>query len=170
MRGVLQLVQKELRQVFRDPSMLRIIFIMPVFQLFVLGYAITFDVKNIGTLVIDRDGTSMSRSLIDRFTHNEHFIVKQIADPGSGIERYLRRGEAVVALVIPRHFGRDLESGTSPQVEILLDGQNSNTSGIALGYCNRILYRFIQNRVELRLAHAPSIVRDVRLIEPETRI
>jgi ABC-2 type transport system permease protein len=170
MKGVLLLVQKELRQVFRDPSMLRIIFIMPVFQLFVLGYAITFDVKNIGTLVIDRDGTGMSRSLIDRFVHNEHFVVRQIADPGSGIERYLRKGEAVVALVIPRHFGRELESGKSPEVEILLDGQNSNTSGIALGYCNRILYRFIQDRVELGLARVPSIMRNVRLIEPETRI
>ena len=170
MKGILLLVQKELRQVFRDPSMLRIIFIMPVFQLFVLGYAITFDVKNIDTLVIDRDGTSASRGLIDRFAHNEHFIVKQTADPGSGIERYLRRGEAVLALVIPKHFGRDLESGKSTQVEILLDGQNSNTSGIALGYCNRILYRFVHDRIELGLARVPSIMRNIRLIEPETRI
>jgi ABC-2 type transport system permease protein len=170
MKGILLLVQKELRQVFRDPSMLRIIFIMPVFQLFVLGYAITFDVKNIGTLVIDRDGTSASRGLIDRFAHNEHFIVKQTADPGSGIERYLRRGEAVFALVIPKHFGRDLESGKSTQVEILLDGQNSNTSGIALGYCNRILYRFVHDRIELGLARGSSIMRNIRLIEPETRI
>jgi ABC-2 type transport system permease protein len=170
MKGILLLVQKELRQVFRDPSMLRIIFIMPVFQLFVLGYAITFDVKNIDTLVIDRDGTSASRGLIDRFAHNEHFIVKQTADPGSGIERYLRRGEAVFALVIPKHFGRDLESGKSTQVEILLDGQNSNTSGIALGYCNRILYRFVHDRIELGLARGSSIMRNIRLIEPETRI
>ena len=170
MKGILLLVQKELRQVFRDPSMLRIIFIMPVFQLFVLGYAITFDVKNIDTLVIDRDGTSASRGLIDRFTHNEHFVVKQTADPGSGIERYLRRGEAVLALVIPKHFGRDLESGKSTQVQILLDGQNSNTSGIALGYCNRILYRFVHDRIELGLARVPSIMRNIRLIEPETRI
>ncbi len=170
MRGVLHLVRKELRQVFRDPGMLRIIFIVPLFQLFILGYAITFDVKNIKMIVIDRDMTSASRSLIDRFTNNEHFVVRRIADPGNGIERYLRRGEAVFALVIPRYFGRDLESGGSPQVDILLDGTNSNTAGIALGYCNRILFRFISDRVALGLARVPAIMRNLRVVEPETRV
>ena len=170
MRGVLHLVRKELRQVLRDPGMLRIIFIVPLFQLFVLGYAITFDVKNIKMIVVDRDLTSASRSLIDRFTNNEHFVVRRVADPGNGIERYLRKGEAVFALVIPRYFGRDLESGRSPEVDILLDGTNSNTAGIALGYCNRILFRFISDRVAIGLAGAPAMLRSLRVIEPETRI
>ena len=170
MRGVLHIVRKELIQVFRDRNMLRIIFLMPLFQLFVLGYAITFDVKNVGLLVIDRDGSSASRSLVDRFRESEHFIVKEIADPGSGIERHLRRGEAILALVIPEHFARDLDTGKSPEVGILVDGQNSNTAGIALGYCSRIMYRFMSDRAAQTLARHPTIRRDVRLIEPETRI
>ena len=170
MRGVLHIVRKELIQVFRDRNMLRIIFLMPLFQLFVLGYAITFDVKNVGLLAIDRDGSSASRSLVDRFRESEHFIVKEIADPGSGIERHLRRGEAILALVIPEHFARDLDTGKSPEVGILVDGQNSNTAGIALGYCSRIMYRFMSDRAAQTLARHPTIRRDVRLIEPETRI
>jgi ABC-2 type transport system permease protein len=170
MRGVLYIVRKELLQVFRDRNMLRIIFLMPLFQLFVLGYAITFDVKNVGLLVIDRDESLASRSLIDRFSQGEHFTVKRIGDPGSGIERYLRRGEAILALVIPEHFGRDIETGKGAQVGILVDGQNSNTAGIALGYCNRIIYRFMSDRSELARERLPGIRRDVRLIEPETRI
>ncbi len=170
MKGVLHLVRKELRQVFRDPMMLRIVFLMPLFQLFILGYAVTFDVKNVALLVIDRDGTSASRGLIDRFAHNEHFVVKQIGDPGKGIERYLRRGEAVLAVVIPKHFGRSLETGKPTEVEILLDGSNSNTAGIALGYCNRTLYRFAADRAAEGHARAPSITRAPRFIEPETRI
>ncbi len=170
MRGVLHIVRKELIQVFRDRNMLRIIFLMPLFQLFVLGYAITFDVKNVGLLAIDRDGSSASRSLVDRFRESEHFIVKEIADPGSGIERHLRRGEAILALVIPEHFARDLDTGKSPEVGILVDGQNSNTAGIALGYCSRIMYRFMSDRAAQTLARHPTIMRDVRLIEPETRI
>jgi len=170
MRSVLHLVRKELRQVFRDPGMMRIIFIVPLFQLFILGYAITFDVKNIKMVVVDRDLSSSSRSLIDRFTNNEHFVVRRLSDPGGGVERYLRRGEAVVALVIPRYFGRDLESGRSPGVDILLDGTSSNTAGIALGYCNRILFRFISDHSSLRLAGAPAILRSLRVIEPETRV
>ncbi len=170
MKSVLHLIRKEMRQVFRDPSMLRVIFIVPLFQLFILGYAITFDVKNLDMIVIDRDGSSASRSLVDRLSHNEHFIVKRIADPPRGIEPYLRRGEAVVALVIPRHFGRDLDSENRPELQILLDGQNSNTSGIALGYCNRIVLRFMSDRIEEGLARVPALARNVRLIEPETRV
>jgi ABC-2 type transport system permease protein len=179
--GVIHLVRKELRQVFRDPMMLRVIFVMPLFQLFVLGYAINFDVKNIGMIVIDRDDTQASRGLVDRFGNSRHFIVRRIADPGNGIELYLRRGEAIVALVIPQRFERDLETGRSPQVDILLDGENSNTAGIALGYCNRILYRFMSDQRAARSAasgavggaapaRSAAILRDVRLVEPETRI
>ncbi|MCX5753174.1 MAG: ABC transporter permease [Candidatus Krumholzibacteria bacterium] len=170
MKGVLHLVRKELRQVFRDPMMLRIVFLMPILQLFILGYAVTFDVKNVALLMIDRDATSASRGLVDRFAHNEHFVVKRIADPGKGIEGYLRRGEAVLAVVIPKHFGRSLETGKPTEVEILLDGQNSNTAGIALGYCSRILYRFASDRATEGFARSPSISRAMRFIEPETRI
>jgi ABC-2 type transport system permease protein len=170
MRGVLHMVRKELRQVFRDPSMLRIIFVVPLMQLFVLGYAVTFEVKNLGMIVIDRDGTSASRSLVDRFEHNEHFVVRRIGDPGSGIERYLRRGSAVFALIIPNNFGRDLESGASPEINLLLDGTNSNTAGIALGYSNRILYQYMSDRLAIGRARAPAIARSVRFVEPRTRI
>ena len=66
MKGVLHLVRKELRQIFRDPMMLRIVFLMPLMQLFILGYAVTFAVKNVRTLMIDRDGTSASRAVANR--------------------------------------------------------------------------------------------------------
>jgi ABC-2 type transport system permease protein len=168
--GVFHLVRKELRQVFRDPMMLRIIFLMPLAQLFVLGYAVTFDVKNVALLAIDRDVTSASRGLVDRFAPNQHLIVKRIGDPGARVEGYLRRGEAMIAIVIPKDFGRSLETGRPTEIEILLDGSNSNTAGIALGYCNRIIYRFAADRAAEGLARAPSITRAPRFIEPETRI
>ena len=169
-KGVLHLVRKELRQIFRDPMMLRIVFLMPILQLFILGYAATFDVKNVALVAIDRDGTSASRQLVDRFAHNEHFIVKRIGDPGKGIEGYLRRGEAVLAVVIPKHFGRSLQTGKPTEVGILVDGQNSNTAGIALGYCNRIIYRFASDRAAEGFVRSPGIARAARFIEPETRI
>ncbi len=174
MKSVYYLIRKEMRQIFRDPNMLRIIFVMPIVQLFVLGYAITFDVKNLETVVVDRDGTFESRSLIDRFAHSEHFIVRRIGDPGAGIEEYLRRGDAVLAIVIPERFGRDLRAGGA-QLQILLDGQNSNTAGVALGYCSRIVYRFAQDASRERLSRAGTaaaarVARDVRIVEPRTRI
>jgi ABC-2 type transport system permease protein len=175
MRSVYYLIRKETRQIFRDPNMLRIIFIMPLVQLFVLGYAITFDVKNLDMIAIDRDGTAASRALVDRFSHGEHFNVKRIGDPGAGIEADLRRGDAVLALVVPDGFGRDFESGAGAEVQILLDGQNSNTAGVALGYCSRIVSRYAQDAVRERIARAGAaagarIMRDVRIVEPRTRI
>jgi ABC-2 type transport system permease protein len=174
MKSVYHLIRKEMRQIFRDPNMLRIIFIMPLVQLFILGYAITFDVKNLETIMIDRDGSFESRSLVDRFAHSEHFIVRRIGDPGAGIEEYLRRGDATIAIVIPERFGRDLRAGVA-DVQILLDGQNSNTAGVALGYCSRIIYRYMQDISKERTAHAGAAIaarltRDVRIVEPRTRI
>ena len=175
MKSVYHLVRKELRQIFRDPNMLRIIFILPLVQLFILGYAITFDVKNLDLIVVDRDGTSASRRMIDRFAHSEHFKAKRIGDPGAGIEELLRRGEAALALVVPDGFGRDLESGRGTEVQILIDGQNSNTAGVALGYCSRIIYRHMRDVTRERAARAGAadaarIARSVRFVEPRTRI
>jgi ABC-2 type transport system permease protein len=76
----------------------------------------------------------------------------------------------VLAVVIPKHFGRSLETGKPTEIEILLDGQNSNAAGIALGYCNRIIYRFASDRAAAGLARSPSIARAMRFVEPETRI
>jgi ABC-2 type transport system permease protein len=170
MRGVFHLIRKEMQQIFKDPNMLRIIFIMPVVQLFVLGYAVTFDVKNLGLALIDRDGSSASRALGERFSRDEHFVVRRIADPPGGIEPLLRRGEATLALVIPRRFGRDLETGRRPEIQILLDGQNSNTAGIALGYCNRIILKFVEERAADMLARAPGVAREVRFVDSKTRV
>ncbi len=155
--------------------MIRIIFFMPLMQLFVLGYAITFDIKNLSLAAIDRDGSSASRALYDRFAHSEHFRARRIADPGGGIEEVLRRGEAVIAIVVPEGFGRDLESGKTAEVQVLLDGQNSNTAGVALGYCSRIVNRFMQDRAaEARAKAGPraaaGIRRGVRVVAAETRI
>jgi len=175
MKRVFHLVRKELVQVFRDPNMIRVILVMPIFQLFVLGYAITLDVKHLKTLVIDRDGSSSSRALVDRFMHDEHFSAKRMGGGVADIEGYLRRGDAALAVVVPEHFGRDIESGGGAEIQILVDGSHSNSAGIGLGYCNRIVYRFMSDRAADNASKAgplanASIARNLRIIEPATRI
>jgi ABC-2 type transport system permease protein len=170
MKKILHLIRKELWQVSRDPNMLRIIFIVPMIQLLILGYAINTDVKNLKMIVCDLDHSSTSRELIKRFSHNEYFkLVPTIYYKGR-MEDYLLRGEAVLALIIPVNFRKDLDKGYQPQIQILLDGQNSNTSAIALGYCNVILLEFMKEfRTTSRLRN-PDMYKDVRIIEPVTRI
>ena len=145
MKKVIYLVRKELWQVFRDPNMLRIIFIVPMIQLFVLGYAITTDIENLDILICDQDNSALSRNLVERFSHTDYFNVRRDHCRPGRAEAHLFAGRADLALVIPIHFGRGLETSTPPEVQILVDGQNSNTGVVAAGYCNRILFAFMQD-------------------------
>ncbi len=166
MRKVLHLVRKELWQVSRDPNMLRIIFVVPMFQLLVLGYAITTDIKNLDILICDYDRSTVSRSIIERFSYTEYFNVKQRDVKPAEVEKYLFRSEVVLALVIPEDFGKELEMNRSPELQILVDGQNSNSSAVALGYSNRILLDFMSDHVSLSAARNPNIARNVKMITP----
>jgi len=169
MLRILHLVKKELRQVFRDPNMLRVIFLVPMIQLMVLGYAITTDIKNLNILICDFDGSGISRNLIERFSHTDYFTqIREDCKPGD-IERHLFAGKAVVALIIPKDFGQDMETRRQPEIQILLDGQNSNTSAVALGYCNRILLQFMQDTIQKAASRQPVISRSVRMISPVSR-
>lgn len=169
MGKVFHLVKKELRQVFRDPNMLRVIFIVPMIQLLVLGYAITTDIKNLDILICDFDRSTTSRDLVERFSHTDYFNVKPgFLEPGT-VEDHLFRGDVVAALVIPDHFGRDLELLKTPDVQIILDGQNSNTSAVALGYINRILFRFMADTLGRKIARFPQAARSVHMVTPVTR-
>ncbi|MBU0995248.1 MAG: ABC transporter permease [Proteobacteria bacterium] len=169
MGKVFHLVKKELKQVMRDPNMLRVIFIVPMIQLLVLGYAITTDIKNLNILICDFDRSEISRDLVDRFSHTEYFTLKEYAASHGNIESYLFRGKVVLALVIPENFGKDLETLKQPEVQVLLDGQNSNTSAVALGYANRIFLQFMQDTLEKKIARSPYLARSVHFIEPVTR-
>jgi len=169
MKKIWHLVRKELFQVTRDPNMLRVIFVVPMIQLLVLGYAITTDIKNLDILICDLDGSSISRNLIERFSHTEYFKQVNQSCAAGDIERHLFAGHAVVALVIPKDFGQDMETQRRPEIQILLDGQNSNTSAVALGYCNRILLQFMQDNMSKAFGRNPVLARSVRFISPVSR-
>jgi len=170
MKRIWYLVKKELRQVSRDINMLRVIFVIPMIQLMVLGYAITTDIKNLDILICDFDNSSVSRDLTERFSHSEYFTFINAPCTSGHIEQYLFTGKAVIALTIPKNFAEDLKTHDKPEIQILLDGQNSNTSAVALGYCNRILLQFMQESVTRDLRRAPAFARSVHTIAPVSRV
>ena len=151
MKRIFHLIRKELLQVSRDPNMLRIIFIIPMIQLLVLGYAITTDIKNLNMIVLDLDNTTISRDIIERFSHNIYFNIFRLPYREGLAKEYLLRGEAIIALIIPNHFRKDFDEGRQPQIQILLNGENSNTAAIALGYCNLILQGFMRDTMQKKL-------------------
>ncbi len=138
-RTVLYLVQKEFRQVFRDRAMLRIIFAVPIIQLFVLSYAVTSDVKNIRFSYLDHDRTRESRKLVERVEESQPFIPgPRASDPGE-LRRMLEEGHTDIALWIPKRYARAMAGGEGASVGIAVDGLNTSIAGRALGYGQTIV-------------------------------
>jgi ABC-2 type transport system permease protein len=133
------MVSKELRQVFRDSRMVRIIFVAPIMQLIVFGYAVSTDVRNTSTFVVDLDSTQVSRHLVQSFVSSGFFEIVGASRRPADLQRALEHGKATVGLQIPVGFARDLRSGKGTTVQVLLDGTNSNIATIARGYAERIL-------------------------------
>lgn len=133
------LIRKELRQLFRDPRTRRVIFLSPVLQLVLFGYAVNTDVREAATWLVDHDNTAESRYLVEAFTASGYFRVTGQSDDPATLGRALDGGDAVLGLWIPRGFAADLKAGRSPAVQVLIDGSNSNTATVAQGYAQRIL-------------------------------
>lgn len=142
----LELVRKEFRQLFRDPRMVRILIFPPLFQLIVFGYAVSTDLRNTETFVVDQDRTRDSRELVDTFTAAGYFEVTGSSSHHSDMVEALDEGSAVVGLVIPAGFSSDLRSGAGTGVQLLLDGTNSNTALKARGYAENIIQQYAVRR------------------------
>ncbi|MDE0395091.1 MAG: ABC transporter permease [Gammaproteobacteria bacterium] len=136
---VRRMVEKELRQLFRDPKTKRVIFVSPVIQLLLLGYAVNTDVRNVAVALADHDRTRDSRELVDAFTASGHFRVVETTDRGGDLGAALDQGRAVATLEIPSGYARDLRAGRGATVQFLVDGTSSNTATVAQGYAARIV-------------------------------
>ena len=152
------IAKKELIQIWRDPLSLAIAFLMPLMQLFIYGYAITFDVNNIRTVVYDRDKSSISRELVSEFRESGYFSISAYIDGYREIDKYLESNNAKVALIIPEHFSKDIRTGRPAEVGVIIDGSDSNTATIADGYINTVAGLFSQRIKGVKI----SPVIDVR--------
>jgi ABC-2 type transport system permease protein len=128
------IAKKELVQIWRDPLSLAMAFILPVILLFIFGYAITLDVNNLSTVVYDLDKSVMSRELAAELRESGYFTIIDTVDVHGAIDGYLDSGKARVAITIPKDFSKDIKKGGPAQLQVIVDGSDSNTATIALGY------------------------------------
>jgi ABC-2 type transport system permease protein len=133
------LVVKEFRQLFRDPRMARLVFVAPIIQLMIFGYAVSTDVRRTPLLVVDHDRTQASRALVDALTAGDYFRVVGVSQRGADLAAALDHGRATLALQIPPGYARDLASAEGARVQVLVDGTNSNVATIALGHAEQII-------------------------------
>ncbi len=136
---VRQMLRKEFRQMLRDPRAKRVLFVAPIVQLIVFGYAVNTDVRNAATMVVDHDQTLESRAIVSALTASGYFRVVGRSQQPRDLVRALDAGDALVGLEIPRGFSRDLGAGREADVQLLVDGSSANTANVALGYATQII-------------------------------
>ncbi|MGZ5139724.1 MAG: ABC transporter permease, partial [Vulcanimicrobiaceae bacterium] len=141
---VIRIVIKEFLQLRRDKWARFRLIVPSIVQMLIFGYAATFEVFDVSTAVLDLDQTQESRDLISRFTHSSRFRVVAIARTQREINAAINESEATVALVVHAGFASLLRKGESAPLQVIVDGTNSNTALISLGYVNQIASRFSQ--------------------------
>ncbi len=142
LQRILTLTIKEFHQLRRDKKMYPLLFIAPIIQLVIIGYAANFDIKNNPTGVLDQDRTQLSRQFVEAFSQNEYFNVIYRVESRKQMTRLLDEGRIRVGIDIPVDFQKNLKKGAVSQVQLFVDGTESNGATIALIYANIIGQRF----------------------------
>jgi ABC-2 type transport system permease protein len=130
--------RKEFIHVLRDPRSLGLGIAIPMLLLFLFGYALTLDVDRVPLMVWDQSASSESRDFISRFSGSRYFDLAGYTDNYREMERAMDRRDILLALVIPSDFARRIRTGSPAQVQVILDGSDSNTATIALGYAEAV--------------------------------
>lgn len=151
MRKALAVGKKELHQILRDTRTLLILLFVPAFFLMLYGYALNWDIRHVRLAVMDREHTRESRELISAFTNSSYFDLVATVTSAGEIERLMDRGRARAALVIPEGMSRDLRSGRTASVQVLINGDNANTATTVFGYAQAIV-RGVSAQLQLELA------------------
>jgi ABC-2 type transport system permease protein len=138
------IARKEFLHILRDPRSLGLALLLPLLMLLLFGYALSLDVDRIPTIVFDRDQTPQSRELIREFSGSRYFTIVEEASHYSDIERAIDRSRALLAIVVPESYGADLIGGRTANVQLILDGSDSNTASIAFGYTESLIQAYSQ--------------------------
>lgn len=139
MGPILALVKKEFRIIFRTRQMLGVIFLAPVFQLLILGYAVNTNVTNVRLAVRDLDHSPVSRQTVRAFERTGRFVPLGEVFGREEAIRLLDANVADMVLVIPHGYAAALAEGDGAKVQVLIDGQNSNTARVLFGYAGQVL-------------------------------
>jgi ABC-2 type transport system permease protein len=145
---------KELHHITRDGRSLALALAMPVMMLLLYGYTLSLDVDHIPTLIYDEDGTAASREMMRQFQGSRFFDIRGFADSYAPIERAIDRNQILIGIVIPRGFGSDITEGRSADVQLLVDGSDSNKSSIAMGYAESVVRTY---SAKIRLQSSPMM-------------
>ena len=136
------LARKEFQHLFRDPRALALVLLLPVVELLLFAWAISFDVRNVPTVVWDADSSAASRAYVAQYTAGGFFDARGSVDSLDAIDRTFERGRARVALVIPAGFERALAAGERADVLVLVDGGEPTSARMGEAYALALNQRY----------------------------
>jgi ABC-2 type transport system permease protein len=138
-RRLIAIARKEFYHVVRDPRSLTLAVGIPALLMVLFGYALTLDVDKVPLVILDRSRTDVSRDFTARFTSSHYFAVDAYADSYAEIERAIDERKALGALVIPSDFADRVAAGRAADAQFIVDGSDSTTASIALGYAEVVV-------------------------------
>jgi ABC-2 type transport system permease protein len=133
---VWQVIVKEFLQIRRDLRMIPVIFVAPVVQIIVFGFAVNTDVTRVPMVLVDEDRSAASRDFVSRFADSGYFEVVASEERADAVERWLAVGRAQLGLVLAPGFGAALAGGRTAAVQVIVDGSDAASASIALGYAS----------------------------------
>lgn len=157
MKVLRHIVRKEFIQLRRDRKMIPLLVAAPILQLLILGYAANLDVNQIPLVLVDRDRTAQSRELAGRFTGSRTFTLVGVEEETGGVDKWLVKGDAQVALIVREGFGRSVLSGETAEVAVIADGSDANSAMMGLNYASAIVTGAAAELEAARLVRARSL-------------
>lgn len=160
---------KEFIQIFRDTKMKGVIFMMPIIQVLVFGYAVTTDVEHVSTAVYDLDNSVASRELLTSFVNSGYFDIREYVATEERARDLMDRGKVRTIIRMNSGFEDDLRAGRTAQLQIIVDGTDSNTAGIVLDYSAKIVSEFSRKILQTQAARLTGSPQELGKVEMQTR-
>jgi ABC-2 type transport system permease protein len=151
---IISMIKKEFAQALRDPRMRGILFGTPLLMIIIFGYAVNTDVKDIRLTVMDEDKTAMSRGVADKFTGSGYFNLVSYLQSQNELGLLMDSGEAEVFLHLEKGLSRKVKSGRMTEIQVIVDGSDSNRAAVISAYVNAIVQDFFLERYFNRIKTA----------------
>lgn len=166
--GLAPVCRKEALHILRDPGTLFFALLIPMLQLFLFGFAVDTNIRQISTVVFDESQTQQSRQLLQRFAASDVFALRGTAQSPAELDQAIRSGKARVGVRIPYDYARHILDGTTASVLVLVDGSDSTVAAQAVSTATGVALQQSLAQV-IPTGNLPIDVRPSVLYNPATR-
>lgn len=168
-KPILAIIKKEFIEMKRT-RLIALLIIAPILQVIVFGYVATTDIKNVKTVICDRDNSSLSRKLAEKFLKSEYFKVVSYTRNEKDIDRFISGNKAVIGIYIPENFSKNIKRAKKAPVQLIIDGTDSNMSTISLSRAIVIINSFSEDCFKEKMEIMKKVIGGVPSLIMEERI